>query len=74
MTLTNLQEGCVKAFLGNVEDMEKVMESYVIAVIDGKSKITCDEEINRKRRTFGFYWKKKVCIVVFEVSFACIVF
>ena len=64
MTITYLQEACVKSFIKNVQDLDEVLQSYDIAVIDGKSPITCDEEINHKRRTFGFFWNKKVCIVI----------
>jgi hypothetical protein len=60
MTLRELQEACCKAFLQNVEDLDDVLKSYDIAVIDGKSPIVSDDQISHKRRTFGFYWKKKV--------------
>ncbi|CAB4020130.1 cyclin-dependent kinase 1-like, partial [Paramuricea clavata] len=59
MTLRELQEACCKAFLQNVEDLDDVLKSYDIAVIDGKSPIVSDHQISHKRRTFGFYWKKK---------------
>ena len=66
MTLRELQEACCKAFLGNVQDMDDVLQSYEIAVIDGKSPILTDEQINQRRRTFGFYWNKNVCINSFS--------
>ncbi|CAB4043284.1 Hypothetical predicted protein, partial [Paramuricea clavata] len=59
ITLRVLQEGCCKAFLEIVGDIEDVMQDYDIAIIDGKSQLTCDDEIPQRRRTFGFYWKKK---------------
>ena len=62
VTLRELQEACCKAFLENVQDMDDVLQSYEIAVIDGKSPIVTDEQINQKRRTFGFYWNEKVCV------------
>ena len=61
MTLRELQEACCKGFLANMQDLDDVLHSYEIAVIVGKSPILSDDQINHKRRTFGFYWKKKVC-------------
>ena len=58
MTLQDLEDGCCKAFLANVRDLKDVVQDYDIAIIDGKSQLTCDEEIPQRRRTFGFYWKK----------------
>ena len=58
MTLHDLQDGCCNAFLPTVGNMKEVVQHYDIAIIDGKSQLTCDEEISQRRRTFGFYWKK----------------
>jgi hypothetical protein len=60
MTLQDLKEAFVTVFFDERTDLEDVLKSYDIAVVDGKSIVNSDEEINHKRRTFGFYWKRKV--------------
>lgn len=60
MTLSDLKQACVKAFITDVGNFEEALDKYDVAVIDGKSAIKCDEELNQKRRTFGLYWNKKV--------------
>ena len=77
ITLQVLQEGCCKAFLEIVKDIEDVMQDYDIAIIDGKSQLTCDDEIPQRRRTFGFYWKKvyillyNLTIIMERIPFNC---
>ena len=58
-TLQELIDACIKVFLGNVESFETVNAKYELSIIDGKSVISKDMELNRKHRTFGFYYKKK---------------
>ena len=60
MSLVELTEACIKAFIPGAT-VEDVAKEYNIAVIDGKSVLKRDEEVNHKRRTFGFYWHRKVC-------------
>ena len=59
-TLQELIDACIKVFLGNKESFETVSAKYELLIIDGKSVISKDIELNRKRRTFGFYYQKKV--------------
>ncbi len=62
MSLEGITEACIKAFLPNFGSVEDVLKLHDVSVIDGKSAIKKDEEINNKRRTFGFYWNRKVRI------------
>ncbi|CAB4008630.1 5 nucleotidase, partial [Paramuricea clavata] len=66
ITLQVLQEGCCKAFLEIVGDIEDVMQDYDIAIIDGKSQLTCDDEIPQRRRTFGWPWERGLAKLLFE--------
>ncbi|CAB4020535.1 Hypothetical predicted protein, partial [Paramuricea clavata] len=58
MTLQDLHEAFVTVFFDERTDLEDVLKLYNIAVVDGKSTVNSDKEIN-KHYTFGFYWKRK---------------
>ena len=58
VTLRDLKEACINVFFPG--DSTSVEKMYDIAVIDGKSAVHNDKELNQKRRTYGFYWKRKV--------------
>ena len=60
-SLQELKEACVKVFFDENASFDDVVRSYDIAVIDGKSVVNTDEALNLKRRTFDFYWARKVC-------------
>lgn len=62
MTLGDLKQACAKAFITDVGNFEEALDRYDVVVIDGKSAVTCDAELNQKRRTFGLYWNKKVSV------------
>lgn len=60
MTLQDLREAFVTVFFDERTDLEDVLKSYDIAVVDGKSIVNSNKEINHKCCTFGFYWKRMV--------------
>ena len=50
----------MKAFIG--ESLETANQNYKISVIDGKSVVSNNDELNNRRRTFGFCWEIEVKI------------
>ena len=59
-SLQELTAACVKAFIG--ESLETANQNYKISVIDGKSVVSNNDELNNRRRTFGFCWEIEVKI------------
>ena len=58
-SLHELTDACIKQLISADEDMQSASQTYDICLIEGKSVVNKEEELNKNRRTFGFSWELK---------------